>query len=94
MASEDGEKATDEEEQGPGDCSSKMIPRIKSVLFSFALRGGTVLSTASDPFHRDVSLRWKYDKCDVGSLVESIRPRALVNTELQLSQLHFSTSRS
>jgi hypothetical protein len=33
MASKDGERPTDEEEQGWDDCSSKMIPKIKIVLY-------------------------------------------------------------
>jgi hypothetical protein len=50
MASRDGGRAIDEEEQGPDDCWSKIILRIKSVHFSLALRDGTVLSTARNLF--------------------------------------------
>jgi hypothetical protein len=64
MVNGDGERATDEEVRGSDDddCSSKMIPRKKNVPFSLSLRGTSDLSTASDPFHHDVSPRCM---CDV-----------------------------
>jgi hypothetical protein len=74
MASGDGKKATDEEGQGSDDCSSKIIPRIKSVPFSV---WWDRLFIASGPFHRGVRSRWM---CDNGDL----HPQTLVDCSCRI----------